>query len=78
MSVPDDAAWPTNGGRALERLNRAVADIAKLDTEKADAKDVAALKESVDRLTRTLQWFMGTVSVAVISLVVVIIQQVGS
>jgi hypothetical protein len=65
----------TNG--ALERLNRAVADIETLRKEKADSKDVQRLADEFESLRHTLQWFMGITAGAVMTfagLVIALIQ----
>lgn len=62
----------TNG--ALTRLARAERDIEKLDTEKADAKDVQRLAQEFVNLRRTLQWFMGIVATSVVGFSLIIVQ----
>lgn len=68
---------PTSNEGVLARLVRAEADIQKLDTEKADAKDVQALAKSFDSLRTTLQWFMGIIATATIAFAVLIVQLLG-
>jgi hypothetical protein len=66
---------PPTGGELGARLTRAEADIQKLDGEKADAKDVAALAKAFDGLRTTLQWFMGIMATAAVAFAALVIQK---
>lgn len=56
-----------------ERIDRRTA-IARLDEDKADAKDMMRLAEAFDGLKKTLQWFIGIVATALVAFAAVIIQ----
>lgn len=63
-------------GNGIEaRLKRAEEDIKELRRYKADSDDVVRLTGEFKALRSTLQWFMGLVTVAIISGGTVIIQQ---
>lgn len=52
--------------------------IEKLDTEKADAKDVQRLADEFKALRLTLQWFMGITAAAVLAFASYLLQSLGA